>query len=39
MMEEKDEEIKDSSWLDTLKMMAYWLVRIPGMLLDRQRDK
>ena len=39
-MYDDDEEIKDptSTW-EQLKMMAYWLVRIPGMFFDRQRGR
>jgi hypothetical protein len=37
-MAQNDEEIKDpTSFKEQLKMMCYWLVRLPLMLFDRQR--
>ena len=39
-MYDDDEEIKEiDGWWEQLKMMAYWLVRIPVMFFDRQKNK
>jgi len=39
-MADKDEQIKDpTTWWESLKAAAYFIIRIPGMLFDKQRDK